>query len=107
MVSIKSAAIDVNRFPGVAGRTISEVERDYRRSHSIVVDDACQSANVAVEVVDDLDDSFTQEELWEGDGGSSFTVDHRLVIVTALAWFSKTALSPGYDFASRSNSLVD
>lgn len=68
-------AIDVNRLHGVTRKTNSEVERDYQRYRRVTHDDGVQPVDIPADVTDDLDDTFAQKALWEGDGGSSFAAD--------------------------------
>lgn len=91
MVHVVGPVVDVNWLRGVACRTFSEFERDFRSYRVIVAVDARQPADDPVEVVEDLDEVFVQEALWKEDGGSSFTGDDRPVTTTALTCLSKAA----------------
>lgn len=57
--------------------------------------------------MNDVDDVFGQEALWEGDGGSSFTTDGCLIIDTALARLPKTFLTSRPDCAKLVEGLVE
>lgn len=52
-------------LPGISRMTFSEVERNYRLYFVIINDDSGQVGEVPANVVGDLDDSLTQEALWE------------------------------------------
>lgn len=73
----------------------------------MVDDDKSQPADLSADVLDDLDDAFAQKALWEGDGGSSFTVEDRSIISTALARPSKTVPALGSDFSNNVKGLFD
>lgn len=100
-------AIDVSWLPGLAPKTISEVERDYRRYRGINDDDSGQFADVSTDVVDDFDDVFAEKLHWEGDDESLFIAGHLSVTATALAWLSYVAPTSGPYFASLVKGLVD
>lgn len=55
-VSVMAPAVHVNGLPGVARMSLSEVNRDYQWYCGKLTDNAGQTADVAVDVVDDLDD---------------------------------------------------
>lgn len=84
-----------------------EVERDYRRNHGIIDDDADQPADVPAAVLADLYDFFAQEALSDGDRGSSSTADDNSVIATALARLPKRAPTSGSYFTDVVKRLVD
>lgn len=65
-VPVMAPAVDVDDLPGVSRKTVSEVQRDYRRYPGIIGDVSRQPAAVPVDMVDDPDDAFAQEALWEG-----------------------------------------
>lgn len=48
-------------FCGVKGKTTSNIERDYQLYRAGIGDDDCIPADVLPDVVDDLEDIFTQE----------------------------------------------
>lgn len=56
--------------------------------------------------VDGLGDCFAQAVLW-GYGGSSFTVDDRLFIATALTRLSKTVRTSDSEFVNHAKGLLD
>lgn len=59
------------------------------------------------DVVNDFDDIFGQEALWEGDDGFSFTADDCSVTDTSSARLSKTVPTSGSEFVDLVNGLVD
>lgn len=63
VVSVMKAAIHVNWIAGVACKTISELERDYRRYCGILDNDVGQPADIPGDVVDDLYNVFGQRAL--------------------------------------------
>lgn len=74
---------DANWLPGVTRKTNCKFELDYRWYRGITDDDASRPGDGPADVLDDFDDTFTQETRWEGGGVSSFTVDDCSVIATA------------------------
>lgn len=107
VVPIMALALDVSWRSDVMRKTISEVYRDYRRYVGIVDDVARQPADVPSYTADDRDEIFTQEALWDGDGGYSFTAGDCSVIDTALARLSKAVYTLGSDFVNLVKRLVD
>lgn len=95
VVPIMVPAVDVNWLSGISGKTFSEVERYYRRYRDIIDGGSGQPADVTADLVDDLDDVFAQDALWERDAGSSFTVVDHSVITTALSRLLKTVTGSG------------
>lgn len=70
MVHVMEPAADViNCLLWVALQTISEFKRGYRPYRGIADDDTGRPADFPTDVVDDLDDNFVLEVLWEGDLG--------------------------------------
>lgn len=61
MVPVMAAVVDRKWFPGLARRTLSEVERGYRRYGALIDDDFGQTANVSADTEDNLDDVFALE----------------------------------------------
>lgn len=100
VVSIHVPAVDVKWLHGKSRKTLSEVERDYQHYRYIIDHDLGLPADVQADLVDDIDNVFAQEALWQEDGGSFFTADDRSAIVTALARLSKTVSGLGSDFAT-------
>lgn len=64
-------------------------------------------ADIPADVVDDLDDIFSQEALWEGDGGTYFTANDCLVVATTLALLPKTLYTSVSEFGNLVRGLVD
>lgn len=58
-----ATSVEVNEFPSVARKKISELELDYRQYPYIGNDGAGRPADVPADVVDDRDDVFVQEAL--------------------------------------------
>lgn len=107
MVPVMAPDIDVNWLSSVKCKTIPESGRDYRRDRGISGDDTSQPDVIPADVIDDVDDIFTQGALWVGNEGSSFTASDRSAIVTALARLSKKVTTSGSEFANLVKDLLD
>lgn len=57
-------------------------------------------------MVDDVNDVFAQNELWEGDDGSFLTADDPFIISWPLARLSKTVPDSGSNFVNVVNGPV-
>lgn len=64
VLAVLAPAVDINWLPNAARKTISDVQRDYRRYHYMVDDDGGLPDDLPAEFVDDLDDVFAQEVIW-------------------------------------------
>lgn len=83
----------------MACKILSDAEHNYQRHSSLVDGDDNLPADVPAYVPEDLNDILAQKALWEGDRISSFMVDDRFVIYTALPWLPKTIPTSGSEFA--------
>lgn len=69
---------------GVEGKKNPYAERDERRYSGVIASAKDLPADVSTDIVDVLDDTYAQEELCEGYGGSFFTRDNRFAFSTDL-----------------------
>lgn len=72
-------------LPDVVGKTISEVDCDYRRYCDMIDDDAGQPSDVAADVVKDHESVFVQEWDSEECDWPSFRRDTLSLIAAAFA----------------------
>lgn len=100
-------AVNVNWLPGVALKTISEVEREYRRYRTVSGGDKGPPVDVSADVVDDFDYIFAQRVLWEDDGSASLTADDRPVVATYLTRLSHAVPTSGSELTDPIQVLVD
>lgn len=91
----------------MTSKTLSDVQRDYRRYRAVVGDDGGFSSDVPAEVFDDVNDIFVKEALLETGRGFFLSANDRLVIDTAFHRLAKTVPRSGSEFADLIRSFVD
>lgn len=106
-VPVLTTAVGVNWLPGVVCKSLSVVERDYRLYRGVIDGDERQPANLPADVAEALDSILPQETVWEGNGGSSFTADDRLVIATSLERLAETVPTLDSEFSDLALGLFD
>lgn len=99
-------AIDVQWISGTTCQTIFGVQGNDKRYFG-VVDDADFLSEVPAEVVENIDDIFSQKALWKSGGGLFFSATACLVIARALQWLSKNAPTLGIALANLVRTLAD
>lgn len=98
---------EVNWLSDVTRKKISDVQRDHGRYAAVLADNGRFPSDVPSEVVDDVDDVFAREALWETGDGSSFCDDGLLLIATALQRLPKNVPTSRSQFADLIWSFVD